>query len=438
MQSEDNGSYLTKRVWRNSALRLVEIVVSKAATALVLYLMARAYGPAVFGTIALTFTLVYLGSVVTQFGSDSYGLRQIASGASRAEDLLPSMLGLQLSLCVPTIAAIWLFAAASTGTPAEWAFAALCGMTLLPNGLSRLVSTRFHADENFLPVSVLIVLAALVHLLSVTSALKCSATLPVIGVVMLSVAVARSLAAVALYGTRFGTLRLRFDPLEWLRTARRALPYFLIVVLAAIHMKVDILMLRSMIDSTAVGVYGVAAMIASLACVLIQALMRGLFPAVARASGANAELSAQRALNTLRFPAALGFGVAIGVFVLARPVIAAFFGDDYAGSADCLRILVWFLPSIFVSSTAIRIMAATGRAHWVHRILLVNCALNIAANLVLIPRAGILGASAATVFSSWASASQCIFLLVRRRVRGRPDSAPESRSEGEALDDTAF
>ena len=252
------------------------------------------------------------------------------------------------------------------------------------------------------------------------------------------VAVARSLAAVALYGTRFGTLRLRFDPLEWLRTARRALPYFLIVVLAAIHMKVDILMLRSMIDSTAVGVYGVAAMIASLACVLIQALMRGLFPAVARASGANAELSAQRALNTLRFPAALGFGVAIGVFVLARPVIAAFFGDDYAGSADCLRILVWFLPSIFVSSTAIRIMAATGRAHWVHRILLVNCALNIAANLVLIPRAGILGASAATVFSSWASASQCIFLLVRRRVRGRPDSAPESRSEGEALDDTAF
>jgi O-antigen/teichoic acid export membrane protein len=226
----------------------------------------------------------------------------------------------------------------------------------------------------------------------------------------------RSLTAVGagvLHRRCVGSLRLVTPGLAYRQLARQSIPYFLISVLAVIHMKADIPMVRMMRGTVELGLYGLAAMVANAAASGIRPLVAPLFPAVAREGGAGTILYPSRALRTLLVPLATGTVVAVAIFVLAGPLIRSWMGPDYAGSIRPLRILAWFVPMIFVSTTALRMMMACGKTGPTIRILAVNGVINIGANALLIPHAGITGAAMATVLSTTASALQSVVFIAR-------------------------
>ena len=103
--------------------------------------------------------------------------------------------------------------------------------------------------------------------------------------------------------------------------------------------------------------------------------------------------------------------MAIVISFAAEPAVARFLGAAYAGSVRPLIILGWFLPFIFVSTMALRIMIACGETAAALRIVGMNCLVNIGANCILIPLAGISGAAVATVLSAAVSLTQCLWRL---------------------------
>lgn len=91
------------------------------------------------------------------------------------------------------------------------------------------------------------------------------------------------------------------------------------------------------------------------------------------------------------------FGV--GLFALADPFLSVYFGNDYVGASTTLRLLI--LGTIFfgLSRVIIPVFQAIG---WIRVTELVSAGalvLNIALNVLLIPRFGILGAGIGTTIS---------------------------------------
>jgi O-antigen/teichoic acid export membrane protein len=96
----------------------------------------------------------------------------------------------------------------------------------------------------------------------------------------------------------------------------------------------------------------------------------------------------------------------------AESLAVGFFGEPYRAGGAPLAILMWAVALSFVSSTVMYALAAAGHSWHLTAAALAGAIVNVAMNLVLIPRYGMQGAAWATV-----AAELAVLLVVWRASR---------------------
>ncbi|MCZ6755637.1 MAG: polysaccharide biosynthesis C-terminal domain-containing protein, partial [Gemmatimonadetes bacterium] len=119
---------------------------------------------------------------------------------------------------------------------------------------------------------------------------------------------------------------------------------------------------------------------------------------------ATTDRPAQRALyqQGVLHMVAGGLPIAIGGWVLALPLVATVFGTAYSPAAPAFAILVWSIPLSLVRDIPIVALITHGQERTVLRVTGMAMVLNIALNVALIPRFGMVGAAVATVVTEGA------------------------------------
>ncbi|WP_114390301.1 flippase [Notoacmeibacter marinus] len=183
---------------------------------------------------------------------------------------------------------------------------------------------------------------------------------------------------------------------------RCALPYgaksHLGNILSFLNYRIDIFLVNLIVGPAATGLYTIAVRLTEQLWMISQAVSTVIFPRLA----SMADDSAARGQFT-SFMARIVLWITLaasGVLAaVAQPLIAILFGADFLGATAALLVL---LPGIALFSCA-RVLAndlaARGFAGINLALALVTLAVNTAANLILIPRFGIVGAAAATTLS---------------------------------------
>lgn len=422
------ASYLSRAVWRNAGLTLAAILLWKGAQLVLFYCVALSYGPGPFGSFALAFGLLYVAAALASMGSATYGVRALAAREAESGDLLSSLLAFQLSgsVVVFCLGAGAVFALTDIR---EALLITLVLAQLVPGRVIAVAQTSFHGRQEFVPMALFAAGIAAATVLLGVAIVSLGASAPFLASFLLGLTAASACVYWLVHRRLVCALVPRWQTADIRKLMLNSAPYFLLAVFAAIHMKADILMIRVMRDPIQVGYYGVAAAVTNAACLAIQALLRSLFPAVAQSAATGPGFSPRQALRTLLVPLAMGTGIAVVITALAGPAVSRLLGETYSASVAPLRILAWFLPPIFVSATALRVIAAAGRPRTALRIVVTNCCVNIAANWVLIPRAGICGAAAATVLSACIGALQGAWTFAHWRPEGRSAAATLTTDE---------
>jgi len=197
---------------------------------------------------------------------------------------------------------------------------------------------------------------------------------------------------------------------------REALPLALSWVFIALYFRIDAVMLQFLSGERAVGLYGGIYRIFEAFTMLAVAYRSVLFPVMARAADGPREALAVLCRKSIRLH--LVFTIAVAVFVSfnARALVTLVLGQRYADAAPGLAILVWALPGSFMADTLLHLLIAQRRQKLGTTAVSVTAALNIALNVVLIPKYSFVGAAAATV----ASEALCFVLLLGLFRRGAP------------------
>jgi O-antigen/teichoic acid export membrane protein len=124
-----------------------------------------------------------------------------------------------------------------------------------------------------------------------------------------------------------------------------------------------------------------------------------------------------------------GAGAATLLMLAGPVVVPVVFGPAYAAAADVLAVHAWSLPFVFLVSLRTRLLVIEAGTRWVLLMSLVTAALNLGANLLLIPRMGGLAAAWATA-GAWAGSALVapwLFAptraLMLRLIRGAPPVA---------------
>ena len=85
--------------------------------------------------------------------------------------------------------------------------------------------------------------------------------------------------------------------------------------------------------------------------------------------------------------------------LLALPIIRTVYTATYDDSAEVLRVLYLSVPGLYIATVAMLLASSTMREKRAVFIMALGVALNVALNLVAIPRYGALGAAWVTVGS---------------------------------------
>jgi O-antigen/teichoic acid export membrane protein len=203
------------------------------------------------------------------------------------------------------------------------------------------------------------------------------------------------------------------------------------LLVAHLHARIDLYMLAAFLAPADVAFYAIATRLAELIFLLPQSLGVALYPRLAGRDPADAHALTARACRLV-----LGGVVpaAVVLIVGGQWVIPGWYGADYAPAVAPLRLLV--PATCFMSLYFLLSRNFTSRNRQEVNLLAAGVALggNVALNLVLIPRLGIVGAAASSAISYGLAAVILVVAFLRTSGLGlREMLVPRPAEVGEYL-----
>jgi O-antigen/teichoic acid export membrane protein len=196
---------------------------------------------------------------------------------------------------------------------------------------------------------------------------------------------------------RKGSGKLSFSWELFRKMFSRSKYYIISNLMISVFAQTDRIMLKMMLDETAVGYYSAAVTCAGMAGFVFEAIINSSQPVILEsAQRGNAAL--ERSISSLYSVVtylSLGFCVCITVF--AELIIRILYGAEYGPSVTVLRLIVWYTTFSYFGAVRDVWILAQWKQKYLLLINLIGAGANIVLNLLLIPVMGINGAALASL-----------------------------------------
>lgn len=171
-----------------------------------------------------------------------------------------------------------------------------------------------------------------------------------------------------------------------------------------IYMRIDQVMLGQMNQPEELGIYSAAVKVSELWYFIPGAIVDSVFPSIVKAKEISEELYEKRIQILSDLMCLISYSIAIPITIFSRPIMTLLYGENYAGGAASLVVLVW--AGLFVSLGMARNpwLITEGLMKFSAATTGVGAVVNIILNFWLIPVYGGLGAGIATLFSQMVAA----------------------------------
>jgi O-antigen/teichoic acid export membrane protein len=382
------------RIRRNSIFAVIATLTRVATTALMFIMLARQYGPELFGQFAFAYTYLTTFYLVADFGFDVYLASEVARDRLKMHQLVQSLLPLRICLSLLSAVLMCLVALLSGIPDGTKEMMVAFAISILPSASSAFFFALFKGLEEFqheTRVS-LIQNSVLLTLLIGAGAMQLS-----IRTIVWMYAATRLLGLLILVPKVRHTL-LPFDLRAAVNSGRAALrkgfPYGVFLVCGTLYFQLDTIMLGYFLNEEAIGVYQAAFKLVGILLLSNDILVQIMLPVLSRLHADDVKkwgVAVRLLAKNLVF-----VGMLFGVLVLAYPndVLSLVYGPKrYEASAPILRIfaLIFIARS---SAEVFALMLTTGNNQIARtRIVVFLTLLNFSLNLLVIPRFGTVGAA---------------------------------------------
>jgi len=402
-----------KTVGKNILVLFVSQLASMGFGFFYLILSARYLGPELFGL--LTFALAFTGifGLLLDLGLNNLAVREVARDKSRANEYLSNITFIKLIMGVITFG-LTVVVVHSLGYAEETI--AIVYLLTLSTVFSAVTASFYVIFQSFEKMEYQSVAGILTSLLMLTGAIILIARGA--GVVAFAAVTLISSALVLGYSFFICVRKFKLFNAEanldfWWPTIRQALPFGLSSVFVTIYFWIDSLMLSLIQGNQAVGFYNAGYRLVFSLLFIPAVFSTAVFPAMSRFYISSRDSLQLMWKEFLRFMLILSIPIAVGTTLLAGRFVALIFGDGYAPSVAVLQVLIWSLVFIFANATFVRLFESANMQIVVTKITGLMVIVNVAINLVLIPKFSYVGASFAILITEFIALVILFFLAER-------------------------
>lgn len=376
---------------------LAEKVVGSGFLILTSIVVARTLGPENFGVLSSAMALVALFAVAGNFGLSGLVVRELV----RAPDAYPKVLGSTLLLkgAGYLIAAALVVGYGLIFLPSPWvAIILACSLLFRP---TEIIDYLFQANRNFRDLAIVRTGAQIVSgVARILAAWYLRDPVAVAVAIVVQDVIIAALYLVLLR-TRFSlTLPdLSVSRPYVMSLVRQGMLLFAGAILATIYLRIDQVMIASMLGVREAGIFAVAATLSESWYFLPVAAVSALFPGMIALHLKDKAVFYQRFQRLLDVLFLMALAIAIFVSLTAPWLIRLLYGADYVLAAPVLVIHVWSGLFIFMRTAFSRWILIEGELLFSLLTHGAGAVVNVVLNLIMIPHFGIVGAAISTLLS---------------------------------------
>ena len=364
----------------------------------VLALMARGLSQAEYGKLMFALTLCGVTVLVTDLGASTDLSRRVAAAPGGARRRLEAVLSARLPLLAAYL--VLLSAWVAVTKPDALAVAVAIAVFSALKDVYRTYSSLFLGLHRVGYAAATYGISLLVLLAAVAAGTMTGAGLAwMTGAHVLSGAVLLA-AAAGITRLRIGPIRLRWGWRLMKPVFGRSVWLFALSLAGLAHFSADTVMLGYLQPYEQVARYQAAATLLEASQFAVRPLTLILLPVCAALASRQQWDDLRRLMHRMFAGMAVLGVVAWGlVALLSLPIIRIVYTAAYDDSAEVLRVLYLSVPGLYAATVAMLVASSTMGEKRAVLIMAAGVTLNVALNLVAIPRYGALGAAWVTVAS---------------------------------------
>lgn len=180
---------------------------------------------------------------------------------------------------------------------------------------------------------------------------------------------------------------------------RASSSYIIAGLMVSIYASTDKLMLKQMLDESAVGFYGTAVSLSTTWAFLLQAVIDSMYPSVIQSHKSNVQRFRRRNRQLYAVVIYFAAAVSLAICLLAKPIITILYGQAYLPTVMPLRIVVWYTAFSYLGVARNAWMVCENRQKYLKHLYISAALINVVLNVILIPRFGASGAAAASLIT---------------------------------------
>jgi len=190
-----------------------------------------------------------------------------------------------------------------------------------------------------------------------------------------------------------------FDKNLAIKILKNSWPLMFASAASFIYLKIDQVMIGSILGNYEVGIYAAAAKLAEVWYFIPGIICTSLFPAIINAKKTGIDLYRNRLKKLYILMIIISVAMAIPITILAKPIIYTLFGSGYMESVNILRIYIWSSIGLFLSVAIGQYLVTENSVKTIFILNLITMVINIILNLIFIPIWGLVGSAFATLIS---------------------------------------
>lgn len=410
----------------NAASQMMALGAILVIQTVYLIVVARILGPEDFGRFSFAWSIVQILLVGGDLGLHNTAIRFLSGRLEDSRRISKLFLGLKLAVTAALFLLVLLLALVVEVGYETRVCLAVFGLGMVFQSMAMGMNVVFQAHGKLYLASLNIVTIFVVQFALGVLVLAAGGRIVALAWAYCLAAAASLLLNLVFYPRQIHAFRMGLDR-TWKSFLRESFPVGLATLFQSVSSRIGISLLTVMAGPAAAGFYAAALRFPQALANVPVGIFSALLPAMAAHQGRPRPVRRMFG-SSLALMAALSVPLAVVFALLASPLVLLLFGPEYADSVFLLRVLAWTLVPVFLGMAFSHVLLSqhelVARLPWVTG---AGLAVNLSANLILIPRIESGGAAVALLLSE---AALCVgYALAATRFLRRPESPAESGPE---------
>ena len=366
--------------------------------AIVSIVVARTLGAAAVGTWGYVFAIYSVSLLLTTLGTDQILIIDLVALREQRGTVMTTALGLRMTASI--VVAVTLISASfaiSTKTPEQNELIRVLALSLIAMSFD-VVGNWFRSQLRFDRIVIPSIVSA-----SIGGAAKIFFVIhehSILPLGFLTVGQSALMQGIVVFAAIRGGVGVSFRGFS-VRYARELLrtsvPLMISGIAVFVYLRANVFFLNEFDSKADVGLYNAAAAISGIAYFIPTVIVTALTPSLYRLYNAD-RAQFQRRFRHMTSILTLGLSmIALAVMLLSHRIIILLYGTAFLPAAAVLALHVWTLIPVAYGLTSSIWLAAEKRTSVLMTRTVCGGVVNVALNLLLIPRWGIIGAAIATL-----------------------------------------